>query len=115
MGREAVVRAAEGVGVGEKGSAGAPLVVALKGADDGEGEIEKVNSVAIPSLAAKLGVGRGDVRCFSSSLYTLGISCKKKSRTHFYFQKQRSPREGSYHTQICTQLSTRTRNGIENP
>lgn len=54
------------------------MVVALKGADDGEGEIEKVNSVAIPSLAAKLGVGRGDVRCFSSSLYTLGISCKKR-------------------------------------
>ena len=53
LGREAVVRTAKGVGVGEKGSAGAPLVVALKGADDGEGEVEKVNSVAIPSLAAK--------------------------------------------------------------
>lgn len=72
--------------MGEKGSAGAPLVVALKGADDGEGEIEKVNSVAIPSLAAKLGVGRGDVRCFSSSLYTLGISCKKESDS-FLFPK----------------------------
>lgn len=53
MGREAVARTAEGVGVGEKGYAGAPLVVALKGADDGDGEVEKVNSVAIPSLATK--------------------------------------------------------------
>ena len=53
LGREAVVRTAEGVGVGEKGSAGAPSVVALKGEDDGEGDVEKVNSVAIPSLAAK--------------------------------------------------------------